>query len=67
VLIGVDDVESGRGEEAADRGDQARLVGAGEQQARCRQLGDRRMIAASAKGAMLPAWACTIRFTPAQR
>jgi heavy metal translocating P-type ATPase len=34
VLVGVDDVEAGVGEEAADRGDQARPVGAGEQQAR---------------------------------
>ena len=36
VLVGVDDVEPGVGEEAADRGDQPRPVGAGEQQARCR-------------------------------
>jgi hypothetical protein len=34
VLVGVDDVEAGFGEEAADGGDQARPVGAGEQQAR---------------------------------
>jgi len=33
VLVGVDDVEPGVGEEAADRGDQPRAVGAGEQQA----------------------------------
>ena len=32
VLVDVDDVEPGLGEEAADAGDQARLVGAGEQQ-----------------------------------
>jgi hypothetical protein len=34
VLVGVDDVEAGFGEEAADRGDQAGPVGAGEQQSR---------------------------------
>jgi heavy metal translocating P-type ATPase len=34
VLVGVDDVEAGVGEEAADRGDQPRPVRAGEQQAR---------------------------------
>jgi len=34
VLIGVDDVATGVGEEAADRRDQPRLIGAGEQQAR---------------------------------
>jgi hypothetical protein len=33
VLVGIDDVEAGIGEEAADGGDQARPVGAGEQQA----------------------------------
>jgi hypothetical protein len=31
VLVGVDDVETGFGEEATDGGDQARPVGAGEQ------------------------------------
>jgi hypothetical protein len=35
VLIGIDDVEPGVGQEAADRGDQTGPVGAGEQQARC--------------------------------
>ena len=34
VLVGVDDVEAGFGEEAADRGDQPGPVGAGEQQSR---------------------------------
>jgi len=33
VLVGVDDVEPGLGEEAADRGDQAGTIGAGEQEA----------------------------------
>ena len=33
MLVGVDDVEPGFGEEAADRGDQARAVGTGEEQA----------------------------------
>jgi hypothetical protein len=33
VLVGIDDVEAGIGEEAADRGNQARPVRAGEQQA----------------------------------
>jgi hypothetical protein len=40
VLVGVDDVEAGIGEEAADRGDQPRPVRAGQQQARCRVLRD---------------------------
>jgi hypothetical protein len=40
VLVGVDDVEAGVGEEAADGGDQAGPVGAGEQQARCRRVRD---------------------------
>jgi hypothetical protein len=40
VLIGIDDVEAGLGEEAADRGDQAGSVGAGEQESCCRRLGD---------------------------
>jgi hypothetical protein len=44
VLVGVDDVEAGVGEEAADRGDQARPVRAGEQQARCGVLGDARIM-----------------------
>ena len=44
VLVGVDDVEPGLGEEAADRGDQTRPVGAGKQQARCRRFGDRPII-----------------------
>jgi hypothetical protein len=34
VLVGVDDVAAGVGEEAADRGDQPGLVRAGEEQAR---------------------------------
>jgi len=38
VLVGVDDVAPGIGKEAADRGDQTGLVGAGEQQARGRGL-----------------------------
>jgi hypothetical protein len=33
VLIGIDDVEPGLGEEAADRSDQSRLIRAGKQQA----------------------------------
>jgi hypothetical protein len=45
VLVGVDDVAPGLGEEAADRGDQPRLVRAGEQQAGGRgPVGDARMI-----------------------
>jgi len=40
VLVGVDDVEAGIGEEAADGGDQARPVRAGEQQARCLGIRD---------------------------
>jgi hypothetical protein len=44
VLVGIDDVEAGVGEEAADRGDQPRPVRAGEQQARCRVLGDARIM-----------------------
>jgi hypothetical protein len=40
VLIGVEDVAPGVGEEAADGGDQARLVRAGEQQARGVELVD---------------------------
>ena len=46
VLVGVDDVAAGVGEEAADRGDQPRLIRAGEQQARGGGLaGDAGMIA----------------------
>ena len=46
VLVGVDDVEIGIGEEAADGGDQAGPVGAGEEQPRCQMLVfDRRIIA----------------------
>ena len=45
VLVGVDDVEPGVGEEAADGGDQPRPVGAGEQQAGCGLLGDPPMMA----------------------
>ena len=44
VLVGVDDVQSGVGEEAADPRDQSRPVGAGEQQPRCRLLGDSQII-----------------------
>jgi hypothetical protein len=44
VLVGVDDVEPGLGEEAADRGNQPGPVRTGEQQARCRLLGDLRII-----------------------
>jgi hypothetical protein len=33
VLVGVDDVAAGLGEKAADGGDQAGLIGAGEEQA----------------------------------
>jgi hypothetical protein len=51
VLIGVDDVEPSLGEEAADRGDQSRPVGAGKQQARCRGIGDSRIIAAPSRTA----------------
>jgi hypothetical protein len=40
VLVGVDDVAAGGGEEAADRRDQPGAIGAGKQQARCRVLGD---------------------------
>jgi hypothetical protein len=45
VLVGVDDVEAGVGQEAADRGDQARLVRAGEQESGCRRDGDRGIMA----------------------
>jgi hypothetical protein len=44
VLVGVDDVEPGLSEEATDRGDQPGAVRAGEQQARCRLLGDPRIM-----------------------
>jgi hypothetical protein len=44
VLVGVDDVEAGIGEEAADRSDQARPVWAGKQQTRCRVLRDLRIM-----------------------
>ena len=58
VLVGVDDVEAGLGEEAADRGDQPRPVGAGKQQARCRRLGDRPIIPASRELHQIPScWA----------
>jgi hypothetical protein len=46
MLVGVDDVEAGVGEEAADRGDQAGAVRAGEQEARCRLVGDPPIVAA---------------------
>jgi hypothetical protein len=45
VLVGVDDVEPGVGEEAADGGDQPGPIRAGEEQAGCRLLGDPRIIA----------------------
>jgi hypothetical protein len=45
VLVGVDDIEPGVGEEAADGGDQPRPVGAGEQQAGCGLVGDPPMMA----------------------
>jgi hypothetical protein len=49
VLVGVDDVQPGVGEEAADGGDQPRPVGAGEQQARCGGVvGDAGMMAVAA-------------------
>jgi hypothetical protein len=44
VLVGVDDVEPGVGEEAADPRDQARSVRAGEQQSGCLVAGDRRIM-----------------------
>jgi hypothetical protein len=44
VLVGVDDVESRVGEEAADPRDQARPVWAGEQQPGCLVVGDRRIM-----------------------
>jgi hypothetical protein len=47
VLVGVDDVEAGVGEEAADRGDQAGSVGAGKEQSRCRLVRDPGIIAVS--------------------
>jgi hypothetical protein len=49
VLIGVDDVEPGVGEEAADGGAQPGPIWTGEQQARCRLLGDPRIIACEAR------------------
>jgi hypothetical protein len=54
VLVGVDDVEARVGEEAADRGDQTGAVGAGEQEARCRLVGDEAMMAARRRGRKLP-------------
>jgi hypothetical protein len=48
VLVGVDDVAAGVGEEAADRGDQPGLIGTGEEQARGGGLAaDRKMFAGS--------------------
>jgi hypothetical protein len=53
VLVGVDDVAPGVGEEAADGGDQAGLVGTGEQQARGGGLaGDGGMIAGLPAGSL---------------
>jgi hypothetical protein len=45
VLVGIDDVEPGIGEEAADRGDQPRPVRAGEEKSRCGLLGNLPMMA----------------------
>jgi hypothetical protein len=45
VLIGVDDIAAGVGQEGADPGDQPRSIGAGEEQPRCRKLGDTRIMA----------------------
>jgi hypothetical protein len=45
VLVGIDDVEAGLGEEATHGGDQPGPVGAGEQQARCRVLRESLIIA----------------------
>jgi hypothetical protein len=44
MLIGVDDVETGVGEEAADGRDQPRAIGAGEQESGCVLLGDPRIM-----------------------
>jgi hypothetical protein len=53
VLVGVDDVAAGIGEEAADGGDQAGPIGAGKQQARGGgSVVDARMIAAGAAGSL---------------
>jgi hypothetical protein len=52
MLVGIDDVETGLGKEAADRGDQPRPVGTGKQQPRCRVLGDSPIIAARAARAL---------------
>jgi hypothetical protein len=53
VLIGVDDVATGIGEEAADGGDQTGLIGADEQQARGGDLaGDGGMIAGLPAGSL---------------
>jgi len=53
VLIGVDDVAAGVGEEAADGGDQAGPIGAGEQQTRGGEpVVDARMIAAGPAGSL---------------
>jgi hypothetical protein len=46
MLICVDDVEPGLGEEAADGGNQAGTVGAGEEEARCLVIGFDRWIIA---------------------
>jgi hypothetical protein len=53
VLIGIYDVATGVGEEAADGGDQAGLIRAGEQQARGGDLaGDGGMIAGLLAGSL---------------
>jgi len=53
VLIGVDDVATGVGEEAADGSDQTRLIGTGEEQAGGGgSVVDARMIAAAAAGSL---------------
>jgi hypothetical protein len=53
VLIGVDDVAAGVGEEATDGGDQTRLIGTSEEQARGGgPVVDARMIAAGPAGSL---------------
>jgi hypothetical protein len=50
VLVGVDDVETRLGEETTDSGDQAGPIRTGEEQARCRRLGDLLIITVFAAG-----------------
>jgi hypothetical protein len=53
VLIGIDDVATGVGKEAADGGDQTGPIGAGKQQARSGDLaGDGGMIAGLLAGSL---------------